>query len=68
MNVSIKKFNVEMILKNNGIELEVRTPGEKEHRGDMIINKTGMVWCPGQVMKKNGNQKTWDEIIDFFSK
>lgn len=39
MKVLIKKFDVEMELKNKGIEFEVRTPDNKEHIGDIVISK-----------------------------
>jgi len=62
MNVSIKKFNVDMELKNNGIELDVYDNGGK-HRGDLIVTKTRLVWCPGKTSAKNGYSVTWDQFI-----
>jgi len=67
MNVTIKRFDVQMELKNSGIEFEVRTPAGVDHLGDMVVNKSGMTWCPGRVQVKNGTRKSWEEIIEFFN-
>jgi len=40
MKVSIKDFQVEMELKNNGIELDVRNP-QNEHLGDLCMSAVG---------------------------
>jgi len=68
MNVSIKKFNVEMEVKNKGIEFEIRTPNDEQHLGDMILSKTGLTWCEGKKAKKNGAFKSWEDIIEIFNK
>jgi hypothetical protein len=67
MNVNIKKFGVEMELKNNGIELDVRKPSTDEHLGDLIINKKGLIWCQGKIKAENGQGKTWEQVIEFFN-
>lgn len=63
MDVSIKKFDVEMALKTNGMELDIKQPGGGEHVGDVVINKTGIVWCRGKVTPQHGISKSWDELI-----
>jgi hypothetical protein len=65
MNVSIKDFQVDMQLKNNGIELEVRTPGN-EHLGDLCIGRGAIEWCKGKTARGNGVRKNWHELIAFF--
>ena len=62
MIVKIKQFNIEMELKNKGMELEIRNT-KGDFLGDMIINKTGIIWCKGKRGKDNGVQKNWEEII-----
>lgn len=67
MNLSIKKFEVQMDLKNKGMELEVRT-SKDEHIGDLIVKKKGLTWCSGRTTEKYGTTKSWEEIIEFFNK
>jgi len=66
MNVSIKKFDVYMELKNKGIELEVRTT-KNEHLGDLVVTRTGLIWCQGRTTRKCGVGKNWEEIIEYFN-
>jgi hypothetical protein len=63
MKIIVKEFNVEMELKNKGIELEVREPGGSAHLGDVLVNKTGLIWCRGRTTHQNGIRKTWKEFI-----
>jgi hypothetical protein len=65
MNINIKSLTAEMVLKNKGMELQVRN-NKDEFLGDMAINKRGMTWCPGKTSVKNGVQMNWEEIIDYF--
>lgn len=65
MNINIKSLKAEMVLKNTGMELEVRN-NKDEFLGDMVINKKGLTWCAGKTSVKNGKQVNWEEIIDFF--
>ncbi len=63
MDVKIKEFNVEMEIKNSGIELEVREPSG-EHLGDLIVTKTKIEWCKGRVRPGNGVSLTWKRFIE----
>lgn len=65
MNVSIKKLNAEMGIKNKGVEFEIRNT-KNEFLGDLIVAKRGLTWCPGKTSPKNGVKKSWEEIISFF--
>jgi hypothetical protein len=68
MRVHIKKFDVApMEIKNNGIEVEVRTPDGKVQVGDLILTKTMLEWCDGKTHRGNGTQKTWKEFIDWMN-
>jgi hypothetical protein len=42
MDISIKKFAVDIPIKNKGIELDVSKPNG-EHLGDLVITKTKLV-------------------------
>ncbi len=64
MKVGIKKFDVQMVLRNNGIELEVRN-NKDEFLGDCVVNKKGLIWCQGRTIRKNGKSKTWEEFIEW---
>lgn len=67
MKIKIKKFEVDMELKNKGVELEVRNTKD-EFLGDIVITKTGIIWCQGKTSIKNGVRKSWEEIIEIWSK
>ncbi len=63
MEVTIKSFDVKMEVKNKGIEFEVRAPGNKDHLGDIVLNKTGLTWCKGKTTPANGIKVTFAEFI-----
>ncbi len=56
MDVSIKKFQVAMDLKNKGIELEIQRPNGAGHLGDLVVTKTRLIWCPGKTLPENGRR------------
>ncbi len=63
MQVSIKDFNVEMKIKNKGVELEIHD-NEDRHLGDLIVNKTKVIWCKGRTRPANGVAITWPKFIE----
>ena len=63
MKVTVKSFDVEMEVKNNGIEFEVRTPDGATQLGDVVLTKTGLTWCKGRTDRKNGIKISWREFI-----
>lgn len=65
MKVNIKKLNVQMELKNKGMEIEVRDTSDK-FLGDLVISKSGITWCKGKVKPENGVKKSWEEVIALF--
>lgn len=66
MNVSIKDLQVkDMGLGNNGIEVEVYD-NQKKHRGDLIVAKGGVEWCPGRTRRGGGIKKSWEDFIACF--
>ena len=66
MKVQIKDFDVQMEVKNNGIEFEVYD-NAGVHRGDCFVTKTGLIWCEGRTRKANGKKVAWDEFIDWMN-
>lgn len=62
MNVTIKEFGVEMEVKNNGIEFEVRSPDGTEHHGDLVLTKTQLIWCEGRTSRRNGKKVSWEQF------
>lgn len=64
MKVSIKDFQVDMEVRNNGIEFEVRD-NDGTFRGDCCLTKTGLLWCQGRTSRKNGVFVTWDDFIEW---
>ena len=67
MKVNIKSFNVNMDLKNKGIEFEVRSPDGNNHRGDCYLTRTGLTWCLRRKAKENGINLTWDDFMVLLS-
>ncbi|MDB4614554.1 hypothetical protein OAH18_02565 [bacterium] len=63
MQVAIKNFDVNMQVKSNGIEFEVRSPDGKTQLGDCYLTMTGLVWCSGKTSKKNGTKINWKDVI-----
>ena len=53
-----------MEVKTKGIEFDVYTPNGKEHLGDFILTKTGVIWCQGKTSRENGIQITWKKVIE----
>lgn len=62
MEVRIKQFDVNMFVKSNGIEFEVRTPDGSSQVGDCYVTMTGLVWCKGKTTKANGVKVSWDDL------
>ena len=65
MKVKIKRFNVEMEVKNSGIEFEIRSTDGKQQLGDVILTKTGIIWCKGKPSHQNGVKVSWAEFINY---
>jgi hypothetical protein len=64
MKVSIKDFDVEMDVKNNGIELDI-TDNAGRHLGDVFVTKTRLIWCKGKIKRKNGKEITWEDFMAY---
>jgi hypothetical protein len=62
MEVWVKSFDVEMQVKSNGIELEVRSPDGTSQLGDCYATMTGLVWCKGKTTKKHGVKLKWEDV------
>ena len=67
MQVKIKRFDVDMEVKNNGIEFEVRSPDGSQHVGDCYLTRRGLIWCQGQTTRPNGVDAPWDEFITWMN-
>lgn len=63
MNVSIKEFDVEMNVKNKGIELDISDANG--HIGDLIVTKTQLIWCKGRTTRANGKKVTWEAFAAY---
>jgi hypothetical protein len=64
VEVRIKKLDINMHVKQSGIEFEVRTPNGASQVGDCYLTMTGLVWCKGKTTKPNGIKITWNELAD----
>jgi hypothetical protein len=63
MKVSIKTFEVDMDVKNNGVEFDI-SDNQGEHIGDVILTKTGVIWCRGRTRRGNGKRFSWEQFIE----
>lgn len=64
MKVFIKKLQVDMDIKNNGIELDV-SDNEGGHIGDLYVTKAQLIWCLGKTSKKKGKKIKWDDFAEY---
>jgi hypothetical protein len=62
MKVIVKDFNIDMEIKNRGIELEIKDTSGKQ-LGDLVIKKSQLIWCPGKTTPKYGKKLGWDKFI-----
>lgn len=61
VQVKIKKFELDLEVKNNGMELEIKEPGGKKRLGDLTVTKTGLTWNKGKAPK--GKKVKWEDFI-----
>ena len=66
MKVYVKEMAVNMEVKNNGIEFEVRDTDET-FLGDCFVTRTGLIWCQGKTTKAKGKKVSWNEFIQWMS-
>jgi hypothetical protein len=66
MQVKIKDFTVDMDVKTKGIEFDVSDNNDK-HLGDLIVNKTGIVWCQGKTTPAKGKRVKWKDFINLLN-
>jgi hypothetical protein len=62
VKVWIKNLEVEMQVKNNGIELDIRDNADK-HIGDLYVTKTKLIWCKGRINRDNGKEFALEDFI-----
>jgi hypothetical protein len=66
MKVGIKELKTPEV-GSKGVEFEIKTPDGNDHKGDVFVDKTGLVWCSGRTTKRNGKRITWDDFITFMN-
>ena len=59
MNVRVKGVDVEMEIKNHGVELEVQDAGGT-FLGNVILTKTQVIWCRGYTSREHGKKLDWE--------
>jgi hypothetical protein len=62
VKVTIKSFDVDMEVKNAGIEFEVYSPDGSSHVGDLILTKRNLIWCKGRTRRENGQEISWGDF------
>ncbi len=66
MKVAIKSFDVEMEVKTNGIEFQVKD-NDGSLKGDCYLTKTGLIWCEGQTTRPRGKKVSWNKFIEWMN-
>ncbi len=66
VDVSIKSFDVDMQVKNKGIEFQV-CDNDGVFRGDLILTKSGLTWCEGKTRRANGVKVNWNDFIEWMN-
>ena len=61
MDVSVKDFHVAMEIKTRGIELAVYD--KDDFLGDLVVAKSGVIWCKGRTTRQKGNRLSWRDFI-----
>jgi hypothetical protein len=56
-----------MVLKNNGIELEIRDTNGA-FLGDLVLTKTKIIWCRGKTGRANGIPWSLKDLIERMEK
>lgn len=62
MKVHIKNFQVDMEVKNAGLEFQV-DDSEGKQLGDLYVTKANLIWCNGKTQKANGEKIKWEDFI-----
>ena len=63
MDVSIKSFDVEMDVKNKGVEFGIREPNGGDRLGDLFITKANLIWCKGKTQRAGGIKIKWTDFV-----
>lgn len=65
MKVKLSKA-IDVDIKTKGLEFKVRD-NDGGHRGRCYLTQTGLIWCNGSITKKNGEQVSWNDFIDWMN-
>ncbi len=65
MKVWIKTMAVEMEVKTKGVELTVYGADGKKQLGDLVVTKTGLIWCKGKTTPQYGVKVSWEKFIEW---
>ncbi len=65
MKVSVRDFDVDMVLANNGITMQVYD-NDGKYRGKLRIGRGTVEWCHGKTPIGNGVKVSWDAFIKQF--
>lgn len=63
MKVYIKDLAVNMEIKNRGIEVGIYDT-QDNFLGDLVIRKSGLIWCRGRTTPDNGKRISWERFIE----
>lgn len=67
MKIAVKSFDVNMEIKNKGVELAVYSPDGKTFLGDLVITKSGVIWCAGKTRRASGKSLSWKKFMELMA-
>ena len=64
MQVSIKDFKVKVLeIGSKGIEIDIYSPDNKTHHGDLVVTMTSLIWCKGKTTPAKGKKISWSAFM-----
>lgn len=64
VEVRVKTMTVDMPVKQNGIEFEVRSTDGSSQLGDCYVTMVGITWCKGKTTKPKGVKVSWTALAE----
>ena len=67
MKVSVRSIYADIELKQNGLELQVRSRDDEVQLGDFYVTMKEPIWCKGKIPRGNGVRVLWQDFMEICS-
>jgi hypothetical protein len=64
MKVSVRSIYADIELKQNGMELEIRSPDDDKRFGDCYVTMKELIWCKGKITRAKGVPVLWQDFME----